>query len=83
MPNKSSNAAHKPVRTCVICKSKQDQRSLLNFFILGKEIVFDIKRAVDCRKKYVCYQEECLKKLPLWVSRQHKKTAVAKQKQVS
>jgi len=67
----------------VICKSKSEQGSLLSFYLLGKDIVFDLKRVVLNRKKYVCFQDECLGKLPIWVSRHLKKSSTLRQRQVA
>lgn len=68
MPDQSSKAVHKPVRTCVVCRGRFEQDNLLSFYLMGSEIVFDIKRAVANRKSYVCNQEECLTRLPQWLA---------------
>jgi predicted RNA-binding protein YlxR (DUF448 family) len=78
MPNKNSNAGHIPFRTCIICKKRVDQKLLLSFYILNKEIVFDINRLVQFRKKYVCHQAECLTLLNKWLGKQLKKTGSVK-----
>lgn len=74
MPNQSSKAAHTPIRTCVICKEKLEQDSLLSFYFLGSDIIFDIKRAVMARKRYVCNSEKCLTRLPKWLAGFRKKS---------
>ncbi len=74
MPNKSRSAGHVPFRTCIICRKKTEQRSLLGFFILGNEVIFDVNRMVNNRKKYVCHQVECLNHLDKWMSKYLKKT---------
>jgi predicted RNA-binding protein YlxR (DUF448 family) len=80
MPNQSSNAEHNPERTCVMCRKKNKQEMLLGFYMLGNDIVFDINKAVQTRKKYVCHSEECLSGLDKWVSR-HLRKASKSQKQ--
>ena len=77
MPNIHSKAGHKATRTCVICRSKAEQSSLLNFYLLDGELVFDINKAVNTRKKYVCQNEACLKLLDKWLARQRKKASAA------
>lgn len=76
MDNTHSRAGHQPIRTCVICRNKAEQQSMLNFFLLQGEIVFDLRRAVSTRKSYVCYNAACLQKLDKWAARQKKKAAV-------
>jgi predicted RNA-binding protein YlxR (DUF448 family) len=83
MPNRSSKADHIPVRTCVICKTRFEQSSLLSFYLLGRDLVIDMNRAVSTRKKYVCTAEECLSKLPGWLARQNRKSGTASGKKVS
>jgi len=78
MPNKNSSAGHIPFRTCLICKKKVDRKTLLSFYILNKEIVFDINRLVQVRKRNVCHKAECLMLLNKWVGRQLKKTGAVK-----
>jgi predicted RNA-binding protein YlxR (DUF448 family) len=73
MPNASSKAGHKAIRTCVICGKKAEQDILLGFYLLEKDIVFDIGRKVPTRKMYVCQQEGCLKQLDKWLARHLKK----------
>jgi predicted RNA-binding protein YlxR (DUF448 family) len=80
MPNKSSNAGHSPQRTCVICRNKDSQDALLGFYLLGNDLVFDINRAVQNRKKYVCHGEQCLAVMDKWLARHLKKTGSARQK---
>jgi predicted RNA-binding protein YlxR (DUF448 family) len=75
MPNQSSNAGHLPERTCVICRKKTEQGLLLGFYLLGNEIIFDINKAVQTRKKYVCHSEECLALMDKWLARHQKKAA--------
>jgi predicted RNA-binding protein YlxR (DUF448 family) len=74
MPNQSSHAGIIPIRTCVICKSKVNQPALLSFFIIDKQIIFDIKRTLKTRNYYVCHREACLTLLPKWVVKRYRKT---------
>jgi len=76
MDNTHSRAGHRPIRTCVICRTKAEQQTMLNFFLLQGEIVFDLRRAVPTRKNYVCYNAACLQKLDKWAARHKKKAAV-------
>ncbi len=80
MPERSTKADHKPVRTCVVCKGRFEQNSLLSFYLMGSEIVFDIKRAVANRKSYVCNQEECLIRLSKWLNTQRRKSVRRQEK---
>jgi len=73
MPNKSSDAEHKAVRTCVICKDRIEQDKLLSFYFLEKDIIFDIDRKVHARKKYVCFREDCLSQINKWADKYQKK----------
>ncbi len=73
MPNKNSHADHNPIRTCVVCKKKVDQKGLLNFFIMNGGIVFDSQRIVAVRKNYLCPSPECYAGLEKWRKRYQKK----------
>jgi predicted RNA-binding protein YlxR (DUF448 family) len=73
MPNQSSDAGHVPERTCVVCRKRFEQKELLGFYLLGNDPVFDIGKAVQTRKKYVCHSEECLSGLDKWLARHLKK----------
>ena len=66
MPNKNSNASHRPQRTCVACKTRKGLEELWSFFILPEGIVFDPERKVQRRKFYVCQQQDCLVGLDKW-----------------
>jgi len=79
MPNHSSNANHVPMRTCVVCKKKVDQKRLLNFFIMDCGIVFDGKRILEGRKFYLCADKVCFANLGKWQKR-HQKRNVSKRK---
>lgn len=69
MPNKSVDKKHIPVRTCVICRQKDDMHKLLGFYLLEREIVFDINRVVQKRKMYVCHTEDCCGSLDKWLKK--------------
>ncbi|MBC8385307.1 MAG: YlxR family protein [Candidatus Cloacimonetes bacterium] len=71
--NKNSNAGHIPVRTCVICKKKDEQNKLLRFVLLENEIVFDLNKHVFARGNYLCDENKCLEKLDKWLKRSKKK----------
>ncbi|PKN73301.1 MAG: DUF448 domain-containing protein [Candidatus Cloacimonetes bacterium HGW-Cloacimonetes-3] len=73
MPNKNSHAYHNPIRTCVVCKKKVDQKGLLNFFIMNGGIVFDSLRIVAVRKNYLCPSQECFTGLDKWRKRYQKR----------
>ncbi len=75
MDNVHSKAGHSPIRTCVICKSKAEQDSLLNFYLLDGEVIFDIRKMVQTRKLYICHTETCLQKLDRWLLHRRKKAA--------
>ncbi|MDD4310423.1 MAG: DUF448 domain-containing protein [Candidatus Cloacimonetes bacterium] len=76
MPNRSSHANHSPIRTCVVCKKKVDQKRLLNFFIIESGIVFDCNRILPVRKYYLCPEVECFTGLDKWRKRSYKKRQV-------
>jgi len=73
MPNRSSKAGHQPLRSCVVCKKKVDQKSLLNFFIMDCGIVFDPKRILAGRKNYLCAAQECFAGLEKWQKKHQKR----------
>jgi predicted RNA-binding protein YlxR (DUF448 family) len=73
MPNQNSKAAHLAQRTCIICREKSGQDNLYGFYLLGNEIVFDIKKTVSVRKSYVCQSDICISQINKWLSRYLKK----------
>ncbi len=77
MPNQSSKAGHIPIRTCVVCRRKAEQKSLLSFYLLGGEPVFDLRNSVPVRKQYICFEDGCITQLDKWLSRHRKKAAAA------
>lgn len=72
MPNKSSNAGHTPIRTCVVCRSRMAQDRLMSFISQDEGICFDPKRILPCRKHYVCLDESCISALSKWQKRRLK-----------
>ncbi|MCB5252439.1 MAG: DUF448 domain-containing protein [Candidatus Cloacimonadaceae bacterium] len=66
MPNRNSNAGHKAIRSCVICRQKCLQTELLSFILLFSGIVYDPRRVLQARKYYVCPRQACLQQLPKW-----------------
>ena len=74
MPNRASKAGHIPFRSCVICKTKDDQKNLIRFAFIKNEIVFDMKRRIAARGYYVCDKNECLQKLDKWLNKRKKKS---------
>lgn len=75
MSNRSSHAGHSPIRTCVVCKKKVDQKWLLNFHIMTEGIVFDLHRVLPVRKYYLCPSQDCFAGLEAWRKRYHKRLA--------
>ncbi|OQC11146.1 MAG: hypothetical protein BWX75_00133 [Candidatus Cloacimonetes bacterium ADurb.Bin088] len=73
MPNKNSSMGHKPQRTCVVCRSRKEQDSLLSFILLSQGIVFDLRRRLQKRKYYVCHSRQCLIGLDKWERQQLKR----------
>jgi len=73
MPNRNSKAGHQPLRTCVVCKKKIDQSVLLNFFIMRESVVFDTKRQIQTRKRYLCDEAVCKNGFEQWFKRFAKK----------
>jgi predicted RNA-binding protein YlxR (DUF448 family) len=80
MPNKSSKAGHVPQRTCVICKQRYGQKDLLGFYFLGSDLVYDIAKAVQTRKRYVCNAEQCLIQMDKWQAGYLKKAGALRKK---
>jgi len=74
MPNRASKAGHIPIRSCVICKTKDDQENSIRFAFIKNEIVFDMKRRIASRGYYVCDNNECLQKLDKWLNKRKKKS---------
>ena len=73
MPNRFSKANHEPIRTCVICKSKNRQVEMLHFKIRNGKIVYDFFRSLSGRGHYICDAEKCIEGLPKWMKRKLKK----------
>ena len=73
MSNRSSNAGHIPLRTCVICRRKIEKKHLMRFILLDSEIVFDLNCDVEKRGYYVCNDNMCLQKLEKKVKKNIKK----------
>jgi predicted RNA-binding protein YlxR (DUF448 family) len=78
MPNQSSHAQHTALRTCIICRQKSSVNTLLGFYLLGKDIVFDINKQVQTRKRYLCHNESCYFKLDKWLSKYVKSKSFTK-----
>ncbi len=74
MPNRASKAGHIPIRSCVICKTKDDRKNLIRFALIKNEIVFDLKRRIAARGYYVCDNNECIQKLDKWLYKRKKKS---------
>jgi len=66
MPNKSSNAGHIPIRTCVVCRKKSAQDELFAFLLMPSGIVYDLCKKLNARKHYVCREAECVQSLVKW-----------------
>ncbi|NLK49431.1 MAG: DUF448 domain-containing protein [Candidatus Cloacimonetes bacterium] len=77
MPNKNSKAGHQAIRTCVVCKKKSVQTTLMSFFLLDGGVVFDLARKCQTRKHYLCPQQGCVELFPKWLKRQRKKAFLA------
>ncbi|MDD2332761.1 MAG: DUF448 domain-containing protein, partial [Candidatus Cloacimonetes bacterium] len=60
-------------RTCVVCKKRFDQSTLLGFFDSGSGVVFDLDSKIQRRKMYVCNTEDCKSKLDAWYTKYSKK----------
>ena len=69
MPNKASKAGCVPIRTCVICKRKHEQRILIRFVLLNKKIVLDLFRKLPSRGYYVCNENHCIMELRKWLKK--------------
>lgn len=67
MPNKSSNAGHVPMRTCIVCRQKKEKKYLLRFVIINKETVIDVSRKIPSRGLYLCDENECIGKSEKWL----------------
>ncbi|HOC94772.1 MAG TPA: YlxR family protein [Candidatus Cloacimonadota bacterium] len=65
--------SHKPQRTCVVCRSRKEQDSLLSFILLPQGIVFDLRRRLQKRKYYLCRSRQCLMGLDKWERQQLKR----------
>jgi hypothetical protein len=72
MPNRSSNAMHRPLRTCVVCRTKTEKSNLMRFCLIKDKPVFDIEQNVQLRGMYVCDDNDCLKNLGLFLKRRKK-----------
>lgn len=73
MPNRSSNAGHTPIRTCVVCRERRAQSSLLGFYFQRGGLVFDLNGRCQHRKMYLCPFPACVNALPKWMTRYKKK----------
>jgi hypothetical protein len=72
MPNMNSKAGHIPIRSCVICRAKREQKELISFLLMPSGIVYDLSRRLYGRKLYVCPSRECVTLLPKWQKKRAK-----------
>lgn len=74
MPNKSSKKGHIPIRSCVICRKKDEKSNLQRFIIEKGSIVFDEKQNMHGRGFYHCGNLQCVEKLEKWLKKKKKKS---------
>ena len=67
MVNKNSHAGHQPQRTCVVCRNVKSKPELIRFILIGDQIVYDMLGRIQQRGHYVCNDNNCLQKLPVWL----------------
>ncbi len=53
-----------PERTCVVCRRKAPQQSLLRLAMIDGSIVPDPDRMLPGRGAYICRHGQCAKRLP-------------------
>ncbi len=67
MLRSTSDMAHIPQRTCVICRKKRAKNNLLRFILLpSNKIIYDLKQNLPSRGYYCCDDNDCLTKLDRW-----------------
>ncbi len=82
MPNRSSKAGHMPIRTCVVCRKKDEKSKMIRFVIAENEIVIDWGKRNLMRGYYTCNDNECLVLLEKWLKKRLRKRTVVLTKQV-
>ncbi len=73
MANKASKRNHIPIRTCVICKEKDQKKKYQRFVIKDGKIHFDHKQTLPGRGYYCCTKEQCKKLLEKWIKKAKRK----------
>jgi len=60
------NKSGRPVRTCIVCRTKRDKAGLLRL-VLNEEnrVLFDHQQRYHGRGAYVCSRPECLARVKL------------------
>lgn len=76
MPNESSKAGHKPVRTCVICRRRDEKSKMIRFIVSEGNIVIDYKQKLNLRGYYCCNQNLCINLLDKWLKKRSKKNKI-------
>jgi hypothetical protein len=69
MPNRSAKAGHIPYRTCVICRNKNEKKSMLRFVNSDGDIVIDWKQRCGMRGYYTCDNNDCILSLERWLKK--------------
>ena len=60
----SSSGDHRPIRTCVACKSKMEKSSLIRLALDERaRVIIDNRGKEKGRGVYICHKESCMKKL--------------------
>ncbi len=69
MPNRSSRADHVPIRTCVVCKKKDEKKKMIRLTISEDDLIYDWQQRLPMRGYYACNVNDCLLLLDKWLKR--------------
>jgi len=53
----------RPVRTCIGCRRRHQQRRLIRFAVAGTTVVVDTRRMQPGRGAYLCWRQECAQRV--------------------
>ncbi|HSK92158.1 MAG TPA: DUF448 domain-containing protein [Euzebyales bacterium] len=53
----------RPLRTCVGCRRRHQQRRLIRFAVHGSAVVIDIRQVLPGRGAYLCWRQECAQRV--------------------
>lgn len=52
-----------PIRSCIVCRKKNNKNDLFRIISKDKKAYYDIKQSVNSRGIYICKNIDCINKL--------------------